>query len=100
MGRKTSPNSFSCSRPLRGRESQGYFLPEEHRGELGEKQKTLRPKDRDERQTFRGTTRIRTNCTRSIPDNGGEAVPLSGAAPGRTKRTFLWGGFQPMTTPL
>jgi len=33
-------------------------------------------------------------------DNGGGAVPLSGAAPGRTKRTVLWGGFQPLAAPL
>ena len=32
---KHCPNSFSCSRPLRGRESQGYFQLEEHKSKLG-----------------------------------------------------------------
>lgn len=40
----------------------------------------------DERQPFRGTTRIRVRHALELPDNGGTAVPLSGAAPGRTKR--------------
>ena len=52
-----------------------------------EKKKAPRPPHGDERQAFRGTTRIRTYHVRTrAPDNGGAAVPLSGAAPGRTKR--------------
>ena len=42
----------------------------------------------DERQTFRGTTRIRAGFAQArthYSGNGGEPVPLSGAAPGRTK---------------
>ena len=39
----------------------------------------------DERQTFRGTTRIRAEARAQTSGNGGEPVPLSGAAPGRTK---------------
>ena len=64
--------------------------------------KTLRPLTtiRDERQTFRGTTRIRAYARTRPPVTGEKAVPLSGAAPGRTKRTFLRGGFQPVAVPL
>ena len=37
---------------------------------------------------------------RSSSGNGGGPVPLSGAAPGRTKRAFLRAGFQPTAAPL
>lgn len=54
-----------------------------------QKQKALRPINGDERPAFRGTTRIRADAsilTRTQPSrNGGGAVPLSRAAPGRTK---------------
>ena len=39
----------------------------------------------DERLTFRGTTRIRVSRALKAPITAGRAVPLSGAAPGRTK---------------
>ena len=35
-GQNLCPDSFSCPRSRRERESQGYFLPEEHKSELGE----------------------------------------------------------------
>ena len=43
----------------------------------------------DERPAFRGTTRIRILRYALSSGNGGTPVPLSGAAPGRTKRHSL-----------
>ena len=43
---------------------------------------------RDERQTFRGTTRISVQARTLISDNGGTTVLLSQAASGRTKQVF------------
>ena len=45
------------------------------------------PNQGDERQTFRGTTRIRAESAHlKRPDNGGQTRLVSKTAPGRTKR--------------
>ncbi len=56
--------------------------------------KPFPPENRDERLAFRGTTRICAYGARSLPFYRWAAVPLSRAAPGRTKRV-LRDPFQP-----